>query len=175
MQTIIEDQRLIPILEKVTARIPLSVEDGLTMSTTADILALGYIANIVRERMYGNITYFSILDSGGETAEPDPQTTTFAIDPHASGFHDMKQIAMARLLDNVRHVQLRWSGPAPGIAQIAQRFGADSLELTIDIAHHDSMRTALTRLIREAGREPFERDSRKRAGNRPEQILKVLT
>ena len=60
MQTIIEDQRLKPILEKVEAGVRLDYEDGLALYRTSDILAAGYLANLVRERMHGNVTWFNV-------------------------------------------------------------------------------------------------------------------
>ena len=38
----------------------LAFEDGLALYRTADILALGYLANLVRERLHGNVTYFNV-------------------------------------------------------------------------------------------------------------------
>jgi len=60
MQPIIEDQRLRPILEKVEAGTRLSYDDGVALYRTADILALGYMANLVRERLHGSTTYFNV-------------------------------------------------------------------------------------------------------------------
>ncbi len=60
MQPIIEDARLEPVLAKVEAGERLSAEDGLALYRTADILALGYMANLVRERLHGNVTYFNV-------------------------------------------------------------------------------------------------------------------
>lgn len=60
MQVVFEDSRLTPILEKVEAGVRLSYEDGLAMYRSADILALGYMANLVRERLHGSITYFNV-------------------------------------------------------------------------------------------------------------------
>src|SRR5580658_2028516 len=60
MQAIIEDSRLKPILEKVEAGIRLSYEDGLAMYRSSDILSLGYMANLVRERLHGSTTYFNV-------------------------------------------------------------------------------------------------------------------
>ena len=50
-QPIIDDQKLKPILAKVEAGQRLSLEDGITLYRSPDILAVGYMANIVRERM----------------------------------------------------------------------------------------------------------------------------
>src|SRR3954469_12361211 len=60
MEIVIEDARLRPILDKVRAGERLSFEDGRALYRTSDILALGYMANIVRERLHGNTTYFNV-------------------------------------------------------------------------------------------------------------------
>jgi aminodeoxyfutalosine synthase len=60
MHTVIEDPVLRPILGKVEAGERLSYEDGLALFRTADILGLGYMANLVRERLHGNRTYFNV-------------------------------------------------------------------------------------------------------------------
>jgi hypothetical protein len=60
MEVHVEDPRLKPILEKVEAGVRLSCEDGLALYRTSDILALGYMANLVRERMHGDTTYFHV-------------------------------------------------------------------------------------------------------------------
>ena len=60
MQPFIEDSRLRPILEKVEAGTRLSYDDGVALYRTADILALGYMANLVRERLHGSTTYFNV-------------------------------------------------------------------------------------------------------------------
>lgn len=60
MDPIFEDQRLKPILEKVQAGTRLSFDDGVTLYRSPDILAVGYMANMVRERLHGNVTYFNV-------------------------------------------------------------------------------------------------------------------
>src|SRR5512141_1574560 len=60
MQPIFEDQSLTPILRKVDAGERLSLEDGLRLYRTPDLLAVGYMANVVRERMHGDKTYFNV-------------------------------------------------------------------------------------------------------------------
>lgn len=60
MQVVIEDTRLRPILEKVQAGERLSYEDGVVLFQTPDILSVGYMANLVRERMHGSVTYFNV-------------------------------------------------------------------------------------------------------------------
>ena len=53
-----EDSTLEPIYEKVNAGTRLSYEDGVTLWKTHDLLGVGYMANMVRERLNGNKTYF---------------------------------------------------------------------------------------------------------------------
>jgi aminodeoxyfutalosine synthase len=60
MKTTIEDRRLEPIREKVEAGERLSFDDGVALYRTSDLLALGYMANIVRERLHGDVTYFNV-------------------------------------------------------------------------------------------------------------------
>ena len=60
MQIFIEDERLKLILERVEAGVRLSPDDGLALYRTSDLLALGYMANLVRERMHGNTTWFNV-------------------------------------------------------------------------------------------------------------------
>jgi len=60
MPVFIEDSRLQPILEKVEAGARLSYEDGVVLYRTSDLLALGYMANLVRERLHGSTTYFNV-------------------------------------------------------------------------------------------------------------------
>ena len=60
MEPAIEDPRLRAILEKVRAQERLSYDDGLALYRTPDILTLGYMANLVRERLHGDVTYFNV-------------------------------------------------------------------------------------------------------------------
>ncbi len=55
-----DDARLKPMYEKVIARERLSFEDGLALYRSGDILALGWMANHVQERMHGNVAYFNV-------------------------------------------------------------------------------------------------------------------
>jgi aminodeoxyfutalosine synthase len=60
MPPIIEDSRLKPIYEKVLAGERLSFDDGMTLYRSPDILSVGYMANLVRERLHGDVTYFNV-------------------------------------------------------------------------------------------------------------------
>jgi len=55
-----DDSRLPPIAEKVNARERLEAEDALALYRSADILAIGWLANSVRERLHGDTTYFNV-------------------------------------------------------------------------------------------------------------------
>ena len=54
------DPKLAPIADKVMAGRRLSFDDGIALYRTSDLLALGYLANAVRERLNGNKTYFNV-------------------------------------------------------------------------------------------------------------------
>ena len=60
MEIVIDDARLKPILEKVEAGQRLSYDDGVTLYQSPDILTVGYMANLVRERLHGAVTYFNV-------------------------------------------------------------------------------------------------------------------
>src|SRR5579872_7091644 len=55
-----DDSRLGAIAEKVIAQERLSFDDGVTLYRSPDILAIGWLANHVRERMWGDTTFFNV-------------------------------------------------------------------------------------------------------------------
>ena len=55
-----DDARLQPIHDKVMAQERLSADDALTLYRSGDILAVGWLANHVRERMHGDTAYFNV-------------------------------------------------------------------------------------------------------------------
>jgi aminodeoxyfutalosine synthase len=55
-----EDARLNQIHDKVMANQRLDESDALALYRTPDMLALGWLANYVRERMHGNVAYFNV-------------------------------------------------------------------------------------------------------------------
>jgi aminodeoxyfutalosine synthase len=55
-----DDTHLAPIAEKVLAQQRLDAEEALTLYRTPDVLALGWLANHVRERLHGDKTYFNV-------------------------------------------------------------------------------------------------------------------
>ncbi len=55
-----DDARLQPIHDKVMAHERLSADDALTLYRSGDILAIGWLANHVRERLHGDTAYFNV-------------------------------------------------------------------------------------------------------------------
>ena len=55
-----DDPCLAPIHDKVVAGRRLDAPDALALYRTGDILAIGWMANFVRERMHGDKTYFNV-------------------------------------------------------------------------------------------------------------------
>ncbi len=114
-----------------------------------------------------------------------PDHTVMKHIPKTTGFNDTRQIAVSRLmLDNIPHIKAYWIMMTPQIAQIAQRFGADDIDGTVveEKIYHDAGATTsqnlrrgeLLRLIREAGREPMERDTLYHPVERAENAFTVL-
>jgi len=113
-----------------------------------------------------------------------PDNTALAHIPKTTGIMDLKQIAIGRLLlDNFAHIKSYWQMVSPDMAQISLRFGADDIDGTVieEKIYHDAgattpqgMRRAdLVRLITEAGRVPFERDTMYRAVTRTEDTFTI--
>jgi aminodeoxyfutalosine synthase len=99
-----------------------------------------------------------------------PENTALSHIPKPTGYADLRNIAVARLLlDNFDHIKAYWIMLSPSIAQIALRFGANDLDGTVieEKIYHDAgaktseftPRAELERLIRAAGRVPVERDT----------------
>lgn len=56
----LRDPALEPIAEKVLAGDRLDRDDGLLVATTNDLVGVGRLANLVRERLHGDTTYYNI-------------------------------------------------------------------------------------------------------------------
>src|SRR5688572_5853170 len=93
--------------------------------------------------------------------------------PGPTGLTDLKTLAIARLmLHNVEHIKAFWIMQGIGLSQAALSWGCDDLDGTVvwyDITkragdaaaptHQELHVNDIKRLIREAGREPTERDT----------------
>ena len=100
----------------------------------------------------------------------EPQTTILAHIKPASAFEQLRNLAVSRIyLDNIDHLTAYWVSLGLPLAQVSLSYGVDDLHGTIleeKIFHMAGATTpqqqtiaALEHAIREAGREPVQRDS----------------
>jgi aminodeoxyfutalosine synthase len=100
----------------------------------------------------------------------EPQTTVLSHIKAASALEQLRNLAVSRIyLDNVDHLTAYWVSMGLPLAQVALSYGVDDLHGTIleeKIFHMAGATTpqqqtaaALEHAIREAGREPAQRDS----------------
>ncbi len=100
----------------------------------------------------------------------EPQTPILAHVPRASAVEQLRVLAVSRLyLDNFDHLTAYWVSMGLPLAQLSLSYGVDDLHGTImeeKIFHMAGAKTpqeqtvsALENVIREAGREPRQRDS----------------
>lgn len=117
---------------------------------------------LAQDETGGFLAFIPLAFHPKNTALSDYSTTT--------GINDLKNIAVARLmLDNFPHIKAYWVMIGEKMAQVALSFGADDLDGTVKeevITHMAGAETAqalghktLIKLIREAGREPIQRDT----------------
>lgn len=109
--------------------------------------------------------------------------------PGPTGLTDLKTLAVARLmLGNIAHVKAFWIMQGLGLSQTALSWGCDDFDGTVvwyDITkragdaaaptHQELHINDIRRLIREAGREPVERDTLYRPVRRDPSTARVLT
>jgi aminodeoxyfutalosine synthase len=100
-----------------------------------------------------------------------PENSELGHLPGPTGLTDLKTLAIARLmLHNIPHIKAFWIMQGVGLSQIALNYGCDDLDGTVvwyDITKRQGAGTThqelhvedIRRLIREAGREPVERDT----------------
>ncbi len=171
-----------PRIRKLTCEKKLSGDGWLEVAKTAHSMGLRSNATM----LYGHIETLeervehleklrSLQDETGGflTFIPlafHPKNTELANLSRTSGFEDLKNIAVARcFLDNFPHIKAYWVMIGPKLAQIALSFGADDVDGTVkeEIITHMAgadteqamARNELVRMIKEAGRDPIERDT----------------
>ena len=99
-----------------------------------------------------------------------PENTGLSHIKKPSAVMDLRTMAVSRLmLDNIPHLKAYWIMLGIGTAQAALSYGADDIDGTVrhELIYHDAGATTpeclsveqIQRLIREAGREPIERDT----------------
>ena len=100
----------------------------------------------------------------------EPQTTVLAHIKRASAIEQLRNLAVSRIyLDNIDHLTAYWVSTGLPLAQISLSYGVDDLHGTImeeKIFHMAGATTpqqqtcaTLEKAIREAGREPMQRDT----------------
>jgi aminodeoxyfutalosine synthase len=100
----------------------------------------------------------------------EPQTTVLAHIKAASAVEQLRNLAVSRIyFDNIDHLTAYWVSMSLRLAQVSLSYGVDDLHGTImeeKIFHMAGATTpqeqtvaTLERVIREAGREPVQRDS----------------
>ncbi|MEO7168031.1 MAG: aminofutalosine synthase MqnE [Spartobacteria bacterium] len=100
----------------------------------------------------------------------EPNTTILAHIKPSTAFDQLRNLAVSRIyLDNIDHLTAYWVSMGLPLAQISLSYGVDDLHGTImeeKIFHMAGAKTpqeqtveSLRRVIREAGREPMQRDS----------------
>ena len=106
--------------------------------------------------------------------------------PGNTGLSDLKTLAITRLMvNNISHIKAFWIMQGIGLSQIALNYGCDDLDGTVvwyditkrqgDGTHQELHVKDIQRLIREAGREPVERDTIYRRVNRDPVTDSVLS
>jgi aminodeoxyfutalosine synthase len=114
-----------------------------------------------------------------------PENTLLSHLKKASAMEDLRNVAVARLmLDNFPHIKAFWIMITPRVAQIALSYGADDIDGTVtteEIVHSAGAETSqslsrndLVTLIRDAGRDPVERDTLYRPVNPPNRAADFL-
>ena len=106
------------------------------------------------QRATGAIRAFAPLARTGDPAEP------------STGYDDVKQVALARLLiDNIESIQVDWASHGPKLAQVALTFGADDVDGvspidTLELGGRRAPLEEILRNIRAASLEPAQRNGR---------------
>ncbi len=171
-----------PRIRKITCEKKLSGEGWINVAKTAHQHGLNTNATMLYghiETVEERLEHLDILrrtqdETGGFLAfiplAFHPKNTEMADHSRTTGIEDLKNIAVARLmLDNFPHIKAYWVMIGPKLAQIALSFGADDMDGTVKeevITHMAGADTdqalghkTLIRLIKEAGRDPVERDT----------------
>ena len=168
MQPVIEDARLKPILDKVEAGERLTYEEGWRCIARTDMLALGYMANLVRERLHGYVTYFNVnrhinptdvcvascrLCAFGKKAK-DPKAYTMSLEE----VWETRGRGMERSGHRISHRRRAASGADPGLVLRDAARAEAALPASASEGVHDGRDRATCRSARKiSDREMLER------------------
>lgn len=171
-----------PRIRKLTCEKKLSGEGWLEVAKTAHrhglytnaTLLYGHIETVEERLEHLDALRKTQDETGGFLAfiplAFHPKNTGMSEHNSTTGVNDLRNVAVARLmLDNFPHIKAYWVMIGPKMAQIALSFGADDMDGTVKeevITHMAGAETSqalghktLIRLIKEAGRQPIERDT----------------
>ena len=108
----------------------------------------------------------AIQDAAGGLRAFAPLAAAADPDTPSTGYDDVKQVALARLLvDNIESIQVDWRGYGPKLAQVALTFGADDVDGVSpsddrDLGTRRATLEEIQRNIRAASLDAVERDGR---------------
>ena len=108
----------------------------------------------------------AIQDAVGGLRAFAPLSAAADPDTPSTGYDDVKQVALARLLvDNIESIQVDWRGYGPKLAQVALTFGADDVDGVSpsddrDLGTRRATLEEIQRNIRAASLDAVERDGR---------------
>ena len=171
-----------PRIRQITCENKLSGEGWIDVTKTAHrhglktnaTMLYGHIETIEERLEHLDILRRTQDETGGFLAfiplAFHPKNTRMSEHSRTTGIEDLKNIAVARLmLDNFPHIKAYWVMIGPQLAQVALSFGADDMDGTVKeevITHMAGAETeqalghkTLIRLVKEAGRNPVERDT----------------
>jgi aminodeoxyfutalosine synthase len=158
---------------EVIAEMPVDVvEDAAVIAATARELGLAVPRLTVRGSADGPLTQEARLDviararaveaavGGVKAFAPLPRITS--VSQPSTGYDDVKQIAVARLLlDNINSIQVDWTLYGPKLAQVALTTGADDVDAVSpfegNLGRRRSPLEEIRGSIKAAGLEPVER------------------
>jgi len=154
------------------ADVPLdALHDAATTITTArgaDLMVTRLIVNAARDHDRGELAHRArqLQESIGGFRAWAPLPRAVPIASPTTGYDDVKQIALARLIaDNIESIQVDWQLYGPKLAQFALTVGADDVDgvAAVDPGTLGTRRSPVEEIrgnIRSAGLEAVERNGR---------------
>lgn len=128
------------LIEAVEQGMRLDFEAGVRLMKSKDVLALGYMANLIRERKHGNKTYFRVMSNDNELNDNEVfgiLAQNQAIESNAAYIYEQQETAEEKVkhLLQFRELQDKFSGflsfsPVPFLAKEVRVEGNMGLEST---------------------------------------------
>ncbi|HEX6973614.1 MAG TPA: hypothetical protein VF147_04395 [Vicinamibacterales bacterium] len=140
------------------------VEEARAAGLAVSRLTVGELAADARIDMVERARDLQAAVGGFKVFAPLPRT--FSVAQPSTGFDDVKQVALARLLvSNIDSIQVDWPLYGPKLAQVALTVGADDVDgvAAVETGTLGTRRSAIEEIrgnIRAAALEPIERNAR---------------